>query len=139
MIRPLFAYGTLRDAEFQRELFGRSFPMDDARVAGFAVVSTAGGYLAAIAKPGASVAGALVHLDAAAYAIADAWEDMSVYERIETRADVPGGRSCACFMYVRTGAHGPPVADGRLADRSRTEVIADIRRFRADFGVNDRS
>ncbi len=130
MIRPLFAYGTLRDAEYQRELFGRSYPMEDARVAGFVVVSTGRGYLAATARCGAAVAGALVHLDAAAYAIADDWEDLGVYARIETHADLPDGRTCACFMYVQTGARGTPVGDGRLADRPRADVIADIRRFR---------
>jgi hypothetical protein len=73
----------------------------------------------------------LVELDAAGYAIADAWEDLTVYDRIEVAAYGSGDRPERCFIYVRPGAAGPLVADGRLSDRPRTEVIADIRRFRA--------
>ena len=135
---PLFAYGTLRDAEYQRELFGRDFPMRRARVTGYVVVSTPGGYLAAAARAGAHIDGALVELDAAAYAVADAWEDLTVYERIQTEARGDDGPSQPCFLYIVPGARGEPVADGRLADRARAAVIADIRRFRASAEPNDR-
>jgi gamma-glutamylcyclotransferase (GGCT)/AIG2-like uncharacterized protein YtfP len=105
--------------------------MRGARVTGFVVVSTTGGYLAAAACAGAHIEGALVALDAAAYAVADAWEDLTVYERIETEARGEDGRAQPCFMYIVPGARGEAVADGRLADRPRAAVIADIRRFRA--------
>ncbi len=130
---PLFAYGTLRDPEYQRELFGRTYPMRPARALDFLVVSTGGGYLTAIPQPGAAIAGALVELDAPGYAVADAWEDRSVYDRVEVAALGDGGRLERCFLYVsaRSGAAGAPVEDGRLADRPRAEIIADIRHFRA--------
>jgi gamma-glutamylcyclotransferase (GGCT)/AIG2-like uncharacterized protein YtfP len=131
---PLFAYGTLRDPEYQRELFARTYPMRPAEAPGFLVVSTGGGYVAATARPGATIAGALVELDAAAYAIADAWEDRSVYDRIEIEARLADGEPARCFIYVRPGAAGAAVGDGRLADRPRSEVIADIRRFRVGAG-----
>jgi gamma-glutamylcyclotransferase (GGCT)/AIG2-like uncharacterized protein YtfP len=131
---PLFAYGTLRDPEYQRELFDRTFPMRPAEAPGFLAVSTGGGYLAATPRPGATIAGALVELDAAAYAIADAWEDRSVYDRIESVARLTDGEPVRCFIYMRPGADGAAVGDGRLADRARSEVIADIRRFRAAAG-----
>jgi gamma-glutamylcyclotransferase (GGCT)/AIG2-like uncharacterized protein YtfP len=130
---PLFAYGTLRDPEFQREIFGRTFAMRLARVDDFIVLSTGGGYLAAVARDGATIQGALVALDAAAYRIADAWEDLTVYERVSTTARTGDGRARQCFIYTSRGsaASGPPVSDGRLADRPRAEIITDIRRFRA--------
>jgi gamma-glutamylcyclotransferase (GGCT)/AIG2-like uncharacterized protein YtfP len=128
---PLFAYGTLRDPQYQRELFERTFPQRPAQVRGYVVVSTGGGYLAAAPRPGETIAGALVELDLAAYAIADAWEDLTIYERVEVTAYGRGERLERCFMYVQPGAAGPPVTDGRWSDRARADVIADIRRFRA--------
>jgi gamma-glutamylcyclotransferase (GGCT)/AIG2-like uncharacterized protein YtfP len=128
---PLFAYGTLRDPEYQRELFGRTYAMQPARVSGFVVRSTGGGYLAATPTDGGTIIGAIVALDAAGYAIADAWEDRSVYDRIEVDAHCDDARIVRCFIYVRPGAQGAVVADARLTDRPRADVIADIRALRA--------
>jgi gamma-glutamylcyclotransferase (GGCT)/AIG2-like uncharacterized protein YtfP len=133
---PLFAYGTLRDPEYQRELFGAEFALEPARVCGFSVRGSAGGYLAAAADPGGVIEGALVHLDAAALTIADAWEDLSVYARAAAEAQLADGRRVPCFLYVRPGWTGAPVTDGRLADRPRADVIADIRRFRAELDAD---
>jgi gamma-glutamylcyclotransferase (GGCT)/AIG2-like uncharacterized protein YtfP len=127
---PLFAYGTLRDPEYQLELFARTFAMELAEVSGFVVLSTGGGYLAATPRPGTTIRGALVALDAAAYAVADAWEDLAVYDRITVDARRTLDRVVQrCFMYVVPEARGTPVVDERPADRSRAEVVADIRRF----------
>jgi gamma-glutamylcyclotransferase (GGCT)/AIG2-like uncharacterized protein YtfP len=128
---PLFAYGTLRDPEYQRELFARTYPMQPATVTGFLVRSTPGGYLAAAPRPGATIEGALVYLDAAGYEIADGWEDRAIYDRIEIAACFAAGRTARCFIYVRPGALGAPVTDERLTDRARADVIADIRSFLA--------
>jgi gamma-glutamylcyclotransferase (GGCT)/AIG2-like uncharacterized protein YtfP len=131
LILPLFAYGTLRDPEYQRELFARTYPMRRARVEGFIVVSTGGGYLAAIPRTGGIIDGALVELDAPGYAIADAWEDRTIYDRVSVEARVESGRIVPAYLYVQLAARGEPVTDGRLADRARADVIADIRAFRA--------
>jgi gamma-glutamylcyclotransferase (GGCT)/AIG2-like uncharacterized protein YtfP len=132
-VLPLFAYGTLRDPEYQREIFARTYAMRPAQVRDFIVVSTRGGYLAALPQAGATIAGALIELDAEGYAIADAWEDRTVYDRVEVEARDVDGRSERCWLYVyaRPAAGGSPVTDGRLSDRTRTAVIADIRTFRA--------
>jgi gamma-glutamylcyclotransferase (GGCT)/AIG2-like uncharacterized protein YtfP len=133
---PLFAYGTLRDPDYQRELFGRTYQMHRAIVADFMVTSAATGYLAATPQPGFTIDGAIVEIDEAGLAIADAWEDLDVYDRVEVDAWRPDGRDVRCFMYVIAGAGGPAVIDARLTDRSRAEVIADIRRFRAALARN---
>lgn len=135
MTLPLFAYGTLRDPDYQRELFARTYPMKRAVAIGFIAVVAEGGYLAAMPRDGARIEGALVEFDAAGYAIADAWEDLAVYDRIEIEAMYQDGRPQRCFIYVQTDAQGPPVTDERLADRSRAEVVADIRRFRATLDL----
>jgi hypothetical protein len=116
-IRPLFAYGTLRDVDYQRELFGRTFPMRAARVHGFVVVTTPSGYLAATARRGAS-------------------EDLAVYARIDVDAQLPGGTALGCQMYVQSAADGPEVTDGQLAARPRADVIAEIHRFRELFDAS---
>ncbi len=129
---PLFAYGTLRDAEYQRELFGRTFPTASAVVRGFRVTVGGGGYLAAVPQPDGVVRGSIVELDAAAYAIADAWEDLAVYQRIDVVATTDAGADRRAFIYVRFDAHGPPVTHCRNADLPRETVLADIRRFRSE-------
>jgi gamma-glutamylcyclotransferase (GGCT)/AIG2-like uncharacterized protein YtfP len=126
---PLFAYGTLRDPEYQRELFARTYPMRPAYVTRFIVVSTPGGYFAATPREGASIAGALVELDEDAYVIADAWEDRTVYDRVRIEARTATGRIQPAYMYVRPGVRGVPVGHERPADRARVDVIADIRLF----------
>ncbi len=130
---PLFAYGTLRDPDYQRELFGRTYQMHRAFVVDYAVTSTPTGYLAATPRAGFNIDGAIVEIDEVGLAIADAWEDRDVYDRIEVDAWRKDGREVRCFMYVVADADGPPIADARLTDRSRAEVIADIRRFRASL------
>lgn len=128
---PLFSYGTLRDPEYQRELFGRSFPMQAARVLGFAAHTTDTGYLAAAARDGMAIDGMLVALDDAAYLVADDWEDMSVYDRTTVDARVVNGSLEQCCMYVARNVGGIVVMDARLAEVPRATVISDIRRFRA--------
>jgi gamma-glutamylcyclotransferase (GGCT)/AIG2-like uncharacterized protein YtfP len=128
---PLFAYGTLRDPEYQLELFGQTFPMRRAQLAGYVVRVTEHGYLAAAEWEGGVVDGALVALDAAAYDVADAWEDLDVYERLEVDARDGAGVTSRAYLYARPRCAGPLVTDGRLTDRSRADVIADIRQFRA--------
>ena len=135
---PLFAYGTLRDPEYQRELFARTYPMQRACVTGFIVVSTGAGYLAATPRDEATIDGVLVDLDDAGYAIADAWEDRTVYDRVEIEAYGQDGRMQRCWIYVQLDAGGAPVADERLADRARADVIADIRRFRTSEAFTNR-
>jgi len=135
-VLPLFAYGTLRDPQYQHELFGRTYPMEPAHVSGYIVLSMAGGYLAATQRPGAQIAGALVALDARGYAIADAWEDRTIYDRIEVDAHSATGPR-RCFIYIQPAALGAPVTDARLADRPRAEIIDDIRRFRSTLDHRD--
>jgi gamma-glutamylcyclotransferase (GGCT)/AIG2-like uncharacterized protein YtfP len=130
-VLPLFAYGTLRDSEYQLELFGRTYPMRAARLTGFIVCATGHGYLAAAARADGVIDGTLVALDDAAYRVADEWEDLSVYVRLEVAARETDGTLTRAYLYAQPDCGGAPVLDGRIADRARADVIADIRRFRA--------
>jgi gamma-glutamylcyclotransferase (GGCT)/AIG2-like uncharacterized protein YtfP len=130
---PLFAYGTLRDPELQQALFNRTFATSDATLHGYAIVAMPGGYYSAIKRPGALIAGSLVELDEAAYAIADRWEDLDVYTRTAGVALDRGGTRRPCFFYIRPDAAGEPLGEGGVATISREAVLADISRFRASL------
>lgn len=112
----LFSYGTLRDAEVQRELFGRTlvgrddhllgYELARARVADPEFARRSGSAEHAILCPAdgddARVAGTALEVTAAELAIADAYEPVE-YTRVE--ADLAsGGRT---WVYVATsGSRG---------------------------------
>ncbi len=126
-----FSYGTLLDAEYQRELFGRSVPTAPASARDWQAVFTASGFLTIVRRPGALVRGALVTVDARELAICDAWEEVPLYARVALRVTPDGGDPVDTWAYVRDVADGEPAPPGVLARASRAEVIAAIRRFRA--------
>lgn len=127
---PLFSYGTLRDAELQRELFDREYPTRPATLEGYVVVAAEGGYLSVVPRAGGRVRGALVALDEAGFETADRWEDLNIYRRARAVAVDAGGSRVPCFVYLRHAAAGPVVDDRRLSTLSRARMIADIRAFR---------
>jgi gamma-glutamylcyclotransferase (GGCT)/AIG2-like uncharacterized protein YtfP len=126
----LFAYGTLRDPEYQRALFDRALAMRPATLAGWMPVDAGGGYLTIVRAPGERVAGDLLALDAAALATADAWEEVPLYERIRTEVLVTGGAAAPCWVYVRPTDSRERVPEGTLARHPRAAVLAQIRAFR---------
>lgn len=128
----VFAYGTLRDPEYQFALFGRVLPMRPASLPGWLAVVAEGGYLSLVRSGGESAAGDLLALDAAALALADAWEEVPLYERlpVEVRS---GGATVAAFVYVRPTASRERAPVGALAALDRATVLATIRTFRRDY------
>jgi len=130
-LNDLFAYGTLRDPEFQRELFGRALPMRSATLPDWATVITESGYLTIVAWPGNRLAGALLTLDDDALAIADAWEEVPLYDRQKMRVSTHDGVTLDAWVYVRATPSRERAPDGALAAHDRLDIIADIRRFRA--------
>jgi gamma-glutamylcyclotransferase (GGCT)/AIG2-like uncharacterized protein YtfP len=129
-VSELFAYGTLRDAEYQHALFGRALPMRPATLAGWAAVIAEGGYLTVVRAPGETLAGDLVDLDDAALARADAWEEVPLYERIRAEARPADGEPVPCWLYVRPTASRDRAPAGMLARHERTLVLAQIRSCR---------
>ncbi|GAC1414027.1 MAG: hypothetical protein NVSMB5_01430 [Candidatus Velthaea sp.] len=128
---PLFSYGMLRDSQAQRALFDCEYPTRPATLHDYAVVDTGGEYLSAVMHAGRRIRGSLIALDERGYAVADRWEDLEVYTRIRAIATDERGQPVACFVYLRPAASGPPVDDGRIANVTQDEILADIRRFRA--------
>ena len=145
-MKPLFAYGTLRDAAWREAILGAAYPARPATLPGYLRVANASGYLSlrAVPEAGARAAGVLIELDALGWRIADAWEDAAVtysaptadaaradpvlYHRIDVAADM-GGEPVDAAAYVCADDAGAPVADDRLALRPDAEVAAAIASF----------
>ena len=126
-----FAYGTLLDPEYQRELFGREVPTARATLPGWRTVFTESGFLTIVRRPGAVVSGALVTVDERERAICDAWEDVPLYTLVSVVAVDTSGQDVETWAYIRAVAGGEPVPTGVLARAERSEVIRSIRRFLA--------
>lgn len=126
----LFAYGTLRDGEYQRALFDRTVPTRPATLSGWRAVVAKGGYLTIVREAGDEVTGDLLTLDDAALATADAWEEVPLYERVAVEVHTSDGQAVQTQVYVRPSSARERVPDGLLAQRDRQDVLAQIREFR---------
>jgi gamma-glutamylcyclotransferase (GGCT)/AIG2-like uncharacterized protein YtfP len=129
----LFVYGTLRDAEYQRALFGRMLPMRPATLPDWAAVVAENGYLTVVCAPGERVDGDLITLDDDALALADAWEEVPSYERLPIEARDGGGAAVPAFVYVRPSASRERPVQGTTSQHKREEVLAQIRRCREAY------
>jgi gamma-glutamylcyclotransferase (GGCT)/AIG2-like uncharacterized protein YtfP len=130
----VFAYGTLRDPQYQQALFDATMPMRPATLADWQIVVHEGGFLTLIPAPGATVQGDLVLLDEEALAIADAWEEVPLYERLRVEVRTAGGEPVPCWVYVRATASRECPAPGELARHNRRDVLSRIRAFRLSRG-----
>ena len=129
----IFAYGTLRDAEYQHALFGRTLAARPATLPGWLAVVAEGGFLTLVRAPDETVTGELLTLEAAALAIADAWEEVPLYERIAVEARAAGGVAVSAEVYVRPSRSRERAAPGVLSAHARGEVLGRIRAFRRDY------
>lgn len=128
----LFAYGTLRDPEYQEALFERRPQTGPATLPDWAAVVAENGYLTLVRAPGEAVNGELLSLDDAALALADAWEDVD-YERLRVEARDARGDAVTAFVYVRPTAARERAPAGMLAQHPREHVLAAIARARAGY------
>jgi gamma-glutamylcyclotransferase (GGCT)/AIG2-like uncharacterized protein YtfP len=129
----IFAYGTLRDAEYQQALFDRVLPARPAKLPGWLAVVADGGFLTLVRAPGETVTGDLVTVDDDALALADAWEEVPLYERLGIQARTADGGSAPAYVYVRPSASRERAPAGMLARHARDEVLTRIRAFRRDY------
>jgi gamma-glutamylcyclotransferase (GGCT)/AIG2-like uncharacterized protein YtfP len=127
-VNEVFAYGTLRDAEYQRALFGCDVPMRPATLADWLAVVAETGYFTLVPAPGETVDGDLITLDDEHLALADAWEDVD-YERLLIEARDAGG-SVPAFVYVRPTESRERIPSGTLSATPRPAVLAQIRALR---------
>jgi gamma-glutamylcyclotransferase (GGCT)/AIG2-like uncharacterized protein YtfP len=124
----LFVYGTLRDAEYQRALFGCEVPARPATLPDWIAVVAETGYFTIVRAPGETVSGDLITLDDEQLALADAWEDVD-YERLRIEARDSTG-AVPAFVYVRATQSRECIAPGTLSRHPRAEVLEHIRTVR---------
>jgi gamma-glutamylcyclotransferase (GGCT)/AIG2-like uncharacterized protein YtfP len=129
----IFAYGTLRDAEYQQALFDRALRTRPAVLPGWLVVIAEGGFLTLVPAAGETASGDLVTVDDAALAIADAWEEVPLYARLEVEAHAGDGATVTASVYVRETMSTERATAGMLARHARRDVLAQIRAFRRDY------
>jgi len=131
-MNQLFAYGTLRDPEYQAALFDRRLTARPATLPDWTAVVAENGYLTLVRAPGESAGGELLALDDATLALADAWEDVQ-YERLLLEVRDANGNRVPAFVYVRPTAARERAPAGMLANHPREHVLAAIARARADY------
>jgi gamma-glutamylcyclotransferase (GGCT)/AIG2-like uncharacterized protein YtfP len=132
-VNIVFAYGTLRDAEYQQALFDRVLPARPATLSGWLAVVAEGGYLTLVRAPGENVSGDLLVLDDAALGLADAWEEVPLYARLRVETRDAAGAAVPAFVYVRPTASRRRAPAGMLAQHERAEVLAHIRACRTNY------
>src|ERR1700730_17279895 len=144
-MKPLFVYGTLRDALWRRGILGAEYPAAPATLAGWRRIATSSGYLTIrCTLPRLDVApieGALVALDAVGWGSAHArealgWEVPGLwkearYERVDVRVNTMDGAVDALVYVCAEDDDATPVDDGRLAPLFRAHVAAAIASFEA--------
>jgi gamma-glutamylcyclotransferase (GGCT)/AIG2-like uncharacterized protein YtfP len=141
-VKPLFGYGTFRRPAWRDAILGAVYPARAATLRGWRRTATGSGYLSIARAPDAAIAGVLIDLDAAGWAIADAWEDVPRYEHVAVTVDAAGAMVDAiAYVCVDRDAAVTIVADDddRCALLDDAAVEAAIRRFRTALPARDRS
>lgn len=106
----LFAYGTLKDPDTQRKLFGDTFDMIPARLEGWALYqSSEDDYLFIKPDLDSFVEGELFKLDNPTLAIADEWEEVPYYQREIARVITNDDRMLETWVYTRRDGKGNKV------------------------------
>ena len=94
----LFSYGTLREPEVQRAVFGRTVPGDADRLHGFAkvpILIAGEPYVTLRPSPGAVVEGMVLQVTEAELSAADIYEGSADYRRV--KVSLASGRDV--FVY----------------------------------------
>ncbi len=141
-MKPLFGYGTFRKPAWRDALFGTAYPVRDATLHGWQRTATAAGYLSIAPAPGAATDGVLIDLDADGWTIADAWEEVPRYARVDVTVDtLHGSVDAIAYVCVESDAAVTIVAadDDRCALLDEAAVEAAIRAFSSAHRPPDRS
>jgi gamma-glutamylcyclotransferase (GGCT)/AIG2-like uncharacterized protein YtfP len=128
---PLFGYGTFRKTAWREAILGASYRAQPATLSGYRRVAIESGYLSLreTVTELQPVHGVLIELDAVGWRIADRWEDVPKYQRIDVVVNTMHGRTDAqAYVYARAGG-ATPVDDDCLAFLTDAEVGDAIELF----------
>ncbi len=130
-MKPLFAYGTFRRGAWRAAILGAEYPAEPATLRGWRRVATRNGYLSlreTVVELG-PVSGVLITLDALGWEIADAWEEVPSYLRVDVAVDTMHGPVAAQMYVYADERHTQPVDEDRHTLLSNAQVEASIEAF----------
>ena len=129
-MKPLFGYGTFRKTAWRNAILGAEYPVQPATLRGYRRIATGSGYLSLRETlfDVALIEGVLVELDEVGWQIADAWEEVPKYRRVEVDVNTMHG-SVAAITYLCTESAGPPVDGDPPALLTDADVTASIAIF----------
>jgi gamma-glutamylcyclotransferase (GGCT)/AIG2-like uncharacterized protein YtfP len=130
-MKPLFGYGTFRNAAWRERILGAAYPAQPATLRGYRRIACASGYLSlreTLFDVG-FIQGVLVELDDLGWRIADTWEEVPAYQRTDVVVNTMSGAVEASMYVCSDDADATPVDDDRFALLSDAEVEASIEWF----------
>lgn len=130
----LFTYGTLTNETIQQKLFGATIESHKAVLEGWEKRAASDGYLFVRPNPNTQIVGRLMLLTAAQKALADEWEDSTLYQLLPIQVTLhdedSGTRSENAWVYTRhADTQSESVPNECIAKRSISEVIAEIEKM----------
>jgi gamma-glutamylcyclotransferase (GGCT)/AIG2-like uncharacterized protein YtfP len=130
-MKPLFGYGTFRKAAWRNAILGAEYPAQPATLRGYRRIACASGYLSlreTLFDVG-FIQGVLVELDEIGWHVADAWEEVPKYGRIDVTVNSMNGPVDAQAYVCADDSGATPVDDDRFALITDAEVDASIAIF----------
>jgi gamma-glutamylcyclotransferase (GGCT)/AIG2-like uncharacterized protein YtfP len=130
-VKPLFGYGTFRRTAWRNAILGADYPAQPATLRGYRRVACASGYLSlreTLFEVGL-VHGVLIELDDIGWSVADSWEEVPLYRRVDVVVNSMRGQIDASAYLCFDGTATEPVDDDRLALIPDADVEAAIARF----------
>jgi gamma-glutamylcyclotransferase (GGCT)/AIG2-like uncharacterized protein YtfP len=133
-VTQLFGYGTFRKTAWRNAILGAEYPAQPATLRGYRRIATGSGYLSLRESlfDIALIEGVLVELDEVGWRIADAWEEVPKYQRVEIVVNTMHG-PLAALTYICTESAGPPVDGDAPALLTDAEVESSIEIFSAQM------
>ena len=130
-MKPLFGYGTFRKTAWRNTILGADYRAQPATLRGYRRIACASGYLSlreTLFDVGL-VNGTLIELDEIGWEIADRWEEVPKYRRIEVAVNTMNGPAEAITYIAADDGGAEPVNDDRFALISDLAVESSIRDF----------
>lgn len=130
-MKPLFGYGTFRKTAWRNAILGAGYPAQPATLRGYRRIAVASGYLSLreTVIDIKLVAGVLIELDEIGWRIADHWEEVPKYRRIDVAVNTMSGPVDAQAYVYTLSDDGTVVDDDSHALIADSEVDVAIERF----------
>lgn len=136
-MKPLFGYGTFRRTAWRTAILGADYPAQPATLRGYRRIACASGYLSlreTLFDVGL-IHGVLVELDELGWAVADRWEEVPKYRRVDVVVSSMAGPVEAKAYVCSDDSGATPVDDDCLALIADADVEQSIATFAPIMGA----